>query len=408
MQTIVGIDVGTTKICTLVGEVDDRGDLKVVGVGVSPSRGMRKGVVIDVQQTAQAVAESVEKAERTSGYKITRAHVSIAGEHISSTNSTGVVAISGDEGIAAEDVDRALDSARAVSIPHGREIIHIIPRGFTVDGQDGVRSPLGMHAFRLEVEAHIVTAALTALLNLNKCVESVGVQVDEMVLNSVASGEAVLTETEKEMGVIMADIGGGTTDLAIYIEGMIWHTKVLPVGGNHVTNDVAIGLRLPFNTAEKVKIERGHARAADVDTSTTFDLQPLADGGVVRIARHDLAQVIEARMEEIFSLILQEAKRSGYDGLLSAGLVLCGGAAQLPGLAALAQDVLDMPVRVASPRDLQGLVDALHNPAFATSVGLLRWGLQEHAPLKPQRRQGGEWGRRIKSFIRALLPDSTE
>lgn len=407
MQTIVGIDVGTTKVCTLVGEVDNQGDLHVVGVGVAPSQGMRKGIVIDVQQAVEAIGESVQKAERTSGYKITRANVSLAGEHIQSTNSVGVVAVGRDEGITAEDVDRALDSARAVSIPHGREIIHIIPRGFTVDGQDGVRNPLGMHAFRLEVEAHIVTASLTSLLNLNKCVEEVGVVVDELVLNSIASGEAVLTETEKEMGVVLADIGGGTTDLAIYIEGMIWHTKVLPVGGNHVTNDVAIGLRLPFNVAEKVKIERGHARSGDVDLSSTFDLQSFGDGGTVRIARHDLTQVIEARMEEIFGLIMREAKRSGYDGLLSAGLVMCGGASQLPGSRPLAQDVLDMPVRVAQPRDLRGLVDALHSPAFATGVGLLRWGTQEHASLRPNR-SGGEWGRRIKGFLRALFPDSSE
>jgi cell division protein FtsA len=407
MQTIVGIDVGTTKLCTLVGEMNGQGDLQIVGVGVAPSRGMRKGVVVDVQQATDAVLESVSKAERTSGYKITRAHVSLAGEHVSSTNSMGVVAVGGDQGILAEDVDRALDSARAVSIPHGREIIHIIPRGFTVDGQDGVRNPIGMHAFRLEVEAHIVTASLTSLLNLSKCVESAGVQVDELVLNSISSAESVLTETEKEMGVIVADIGGGTTDLAIYIEGMIWHTKVLPVGGNHVTNDVAIGLRLPFNVAEKVKIERGHARAKDVDHTATFDLQPFDGSPAVRIARHDLTRVIEARMAEIFGLVLQEAKRSGYDGLLSAGLVVCGGAAQLPGLTALAQDVLDIPVRVGQPQNLRGLVDALHNPAYATSVGLLRWGTQEHAPLK-SRRSSGEWGRRIKGFIRALFPDSTE
>lgn len=407
MQTIVGIDVGTTKICTLVGEMNGQGDLQIVGVGVAPSRGMRKGVVVDVQQATDAVLESVSKAERTSGYKITRAHVSLAGEHVSSTNSMGVVAVGGDQGILAEDVDRALDSARAVSIPHGREIIHIIPRGFTVDGQDGVRNPIGMHAFRLEVEAHIVTASLTSLLNLSKCVESAGVQVDELVLNSISSAESVLTETEKEMGVIVADIGGGTTDLAIYIEGMIWHTKVLPVGGNHVSNDVAIGLRLPFNVAEKVKIERGHARAKDVDHTATFDLQPFDGAPAVRIARHDLTRVIEARMAEIFGLVLQEAKRSGYDGLLSAGLVVCGGAAQLPGLTALAQDVLDIPVRVGQPQNLRGLVDALHNPAYATSVGLLRWGTQEHAPLK-SRRSSGEWGRRIKGFIRALFPDSTE
>jgi len=408
MHTIVGVDVGTTKICTLVGEVDELGNLRIVGVGIAPSSGMRKGIVIDVRQATEAVVESIAKAERTSGYKITRANIGLAGEHIASTNSNGVVAVSGQDGITQEDIERALDSARAVSIPHGQEVIHIIPRGFTVDGQDGVRSPLGMHAFRLEVEAHIVTASTTALLNLSKCVEEGGVQVDELVLNSIASGEAVLTETEKEMGVILADIGGGTTDLAIYLEGMIWHTKVLPVGGHHVTNDVAIGLRLPFNVAEKIKIERGHARAQDIDPSSTFDLRPYGEGHSVRIARHDLAQVIEARMDEIFSLILQEAKRSGYDGLLSAGLVLCGGAAQLPGLAALAQEVLDMPVRVAQPQNLRGLVDLLHSPAFATSVGLLYWGTQEHAPLQPRRSNSKGLVQQLKDLFRALFPERPE
>ncbi|MEN8097765.1 MAG: cell division protein FtsA [Chloroflexota bacterium] len=407
MQVIVGIDIGTTKICTVVGELDDHNDLRIVGVGIAPSRGMRKGVVVDVAEAGTAVSESIAKAERTSGYKITRAHVSLAGEHIASVNSTGVVAIGGDQGIAAEDVDRALDSARAVSIPHGREIIHIIPRGFTVDGQDGVRNPLGMHAFRLEVEAHIVTASLTSLLNLSKCVQGAGVQADELVLNSIASAESVLTATEKEMGVIVADIGGGTTDLAIYIEGMIWHTKVIPVGGSHVTNDVAVGLRLPFNAAERAKIEHGHAQVIDVDQSETFDLQPFGDGGAVRISRKDLTGVVEARMAEIMTLIMQEAKRSGYDGLLSAGLVMCGGAAQLPGLSSLAQEITDMPVRVAQPMNLYGLVDAIRSPAYATSVGLLRWGLQEHAPLKP-RRTAGQWGKRITHFIRALFPDSSE
>jgi cell division protein FtsA len=381
--------------------------MKIVGVGIAEAQGMRKGVVNDVQKATEAVAASIQKAERTSGYKITRAHVSLAGHHVSSTNSMGVVAVSGDAGISHADIDRALDAARAVSIPHGREIIHIIPRGFTVDGQDGVRNPLGMHAFRLEVEAHIVTAALTALLNLSKCIEGVNVQVDEMVLNSIASAEAVLTDTEKEMGVILADIGGGTTDLAVYIDGMVWHTKVIPVGGNHVTHDLAIGLRLPFNTAEKVKIERGHARARDVESGATFDVQPYAEGGIVRISRHDMAQVIEPRMQEVFHLILTEAKRSGYDGLLSAGLVLCGGTAQLPGLRALAQDEMQMPVRVASPQNLSGLTDVLHSPAFATSVGLLRWGIQEHTPLKT-RRSGGEWGRRLKNVLRLLLPDNRE
>lgn len=375
---LTGIDVGTTKICALVGEMVGDGDLEIIGVGIEPSRGMRKGVVVDVEEASQAIAASVEKAERSSGYEIGRALVSLAGAHVSSVNSHGVVGVAhGNRGIEQEDIDRALDAAQAIAIPHNRDILHIIPRGFTVDGQDGVRHPVGMHGFRLEVETHIITAAKTSIQNLTKCVESAGVQVESYVLNPLASAEVVLTETEKEMGAVCCDIGGGTTDLAIYIEGNVWHTMVISVGGNHLTSDIAQGLRLPADVAEKVKIDHGRARSSDVGANDYFAVRPFGHERAVQMSKAELAEIIEARIEELFSLILQEIKRTGYDGLLPAGIVLTGGTARLPGIRQVASEMLNLPARTGQPENLRGLVDALDGPAYSTSVGLLQWGARE-------------------------------
>ncbi|RLC60116.1 MAG: cell division protein FtsA [Chloroflexota bacterium] len=403
-KTIAGIDIGTTKICTLVGEVDDEGLLRIVGVGVTPARGLRKGVVVNVSQATEAIATSVEKAERISGYEIERAYVSIAGSHISSTNSRGVVAVShGSRGITGDDIDRALDAAQAVAIPYNREVIHIVPRGYTVDGQDGVREPLGMHGYRLEVETHIVTGAATSIQNLVKCVEGLNITIEQLVLNPLASGEAVLTDTEREMGVVLADIGGGTTDIAIFIEGSVWHTTILAVGGNHLTNDIAIGLRAPFTTAEEVKKRYGHACPRSLAADEVLDVAAFGEDARQTISRQFLAQIIEARMEEIFSLIMQEVKRSGYDGLLPAGVVLCGGTAELAGITELGREVLSLPVRVGAPHDLQGLVDVLSSPAYATSVGLLLWGLRQTATARPRTRSV-PLHRRLAQWFRAFLP----
>lgn len=374
---LTAIDVGTTKVCALVAEMVDENDFEILGVGLEPARGMRKGVVVNVDEAGAAIREAVAKAERTSGMEIGQALVSLAGSHISSVNSNGVVGISGQRGIDQDDIDRALDAAQAIAIPHNREVLHIIPRGFTVDGQEGVRSPLGMHGFRLEVEAHIVTAASTSVANLTKCVESAGVQVESYVLNPLASAEVVLTDTEREMGCAVCDIGGGTTDLAIYIEGNVWHTMVMSVGGNHVTSDIAHGLRLPADVAEKIKIERGCARARDVEASEYFPVRPFGEEKPVQVSKADLATIVEARVEEIFSLVLQEIKRSGYDGLLPAGIVLTGGTAQLPGIRAVASEVLNLPARVGAPDNLRGLADTLHGPQFSTGVGLLKWAQRE-------------------------------
>ena len=290
--------------------------------------------------------------------EITSALVSLAGSHVSSVNSRGVVGISG-RVIDQEDVFRALEAAQAVAIPHNREIIHVIQRGFVVDGQDGIRMPVGMHGYRLEVEAHIITAASATVENLRQCVQASGVQVTQFVLNPLASAEVVLSETERQMGVVVCDIGGGTTDMAIYIDGDIWHTMVLGIGGNHITSDIAHGLRLSISQAEEVKKQYGHALQSEIAENEIFSTRIFGEEQPVEISRKDLAMIIEARVEEIFDLVLQEIKRSGYDGLLPAGMVLTGGSSQLPGMRTLASNVLGLPVRVAKPENLVGLTDQL-------------------------------------------------
>lgn len=411
---LTAIDVGTTKIFTLVAEMISDDDFEIIGVGLEPARGMRKGVVVNVDEASAAIQESVAKAEHTSGLEIGQALVSLAGSHIASVNSHGVVGISGQRGIEQDDIDRALDAAQAIAIPHNREVLHVIPRGFTVDGQEGVRSPLGMHGFRLEVEAHIVTAATTSVQNLTKCVESAGVQVEAYVLNPLASAEAVLTDTEREMGCVVCDIGGGTTDMAIYIEGNVWHTMVLSVGGNHVTSDIVHGLRLPADVAEKIKVDHGHARARDVDASMFVPTIPFGEDRPVQMSKMELATIIESRVEEVFSLVLQEIKRSGYDGLLPAGIVLTGGTAQLPGIRQVASEVLNLPARVAAPDNLRGLVDTLRGPQFATGVGLLRWAARETlaaARMPSRTRRGGRTNKtmddgisKLSEWFRRMLP----
>lgn len=407
-RTIVGIDVGTTKVCTLVGEAYEDGQLRIIGVGLAPSHGLRKGVVINVPEATEAITASVRKAERLSGYDITRAYVAVGGGHISAINSRGVVGISRSaRGIDKYDIERALDAARAIAIPHNMEIIHAIPRGYLVDGQEGVRDPVGMQGIRLEVEAHIVTGSSTSVSNLVKCVRGAGVEIDDLILQPLASGEAVLRGPEREMGVVLADIGGGTTDVGIFIDGSIWHTVVLGTGGEHVTHDVAVGLRTPPKAAEDLKKQYGHAMPGSLLTDELIDITSFGNGARQSISRLQLAQVIEARAEEIITLILREVKRSGYDGLLAAGLVMCGGASELAGFQELARDVLQLPVRVGRPHDLQGLTDVLESPAYATAVGLLMWGMRHMEVGEPERkrtRPPSIFWQRVRDWFRAFLP----
>jgi len=406
-QTIVGIDIGTTKICTLVARVEEDCQLRIMGVGIEPSRGMKRGVMVDLENATIAIARSVEKAQRSSGYEIRSAWVSLAGSHVSSINSRGTAGVTG--GIVRQsDVNRALEAAQSVAIPHNREVIHVIQRGFNVDGQDGISQPVGMHGYRLDVEAHIITAAETTVENIRKATEAAGVQVLQFVLNPLASGEVILTETERQLGVMVCDIGGGTTDLAIYINGDVWHTMVLSVGGSLITSDIAHGLRLSLTQAEEVKKKYGHAIREQVGSEELFSVRSFGSDNPIQMNRKDLAFIIEARAEEIFRFVLQEVKRSGYDGLLPAGVVLTGGSSLLPGVRTLASDVLGLPVRIAQPENLLGLVDQLYSPAYSTSVGLLYWALLVDEALTPKVVKtppipNDLWDR-IKDFANRLLP----
>ncbi len=379
----VGLDIGTAKVCTLVGQANPDGRIRIIGVGDVPAQGMRKGGVVNLEALSHALRNAKDKAERTSGYEITSALVSLSGSHISSQNSKGMSGVTG-RTIGHDDIHRAVEAARSVVIPYDRSIVHVIPRGYVVDGQDGIKSAIGMHGYRLEVEAHIVTASLTALRNLEKCIEAAGIQVDGWVLSSLASAGMVLTETEQEMGVMLCDMGAGTTDIAIYIEGAVWHTAVIPVGGDHLTNDIAQVLHLPQETAESAKRRHGYARPRDLDPNLSFAVRPFGQDRPVQIKRVDMAAVIEPRIEELFSLVRQEVKRSGYDGLLPAGVVLTGGTSQLPGIKDVASEVLQLPARTAQPETPIGLVDRIQSPAYATVHGLLHWAqiLEEEAGLE--------------------------
>ncbi len=410
-EIVVGIDVGTTKVCTLVGRVEEEA-IRILGVGIEPSAGIKKGVIVDLAAASQAITQSVRKAEQTSGVEITGAMVSLAGAHVSSINSRGVAGVS-DEVIDEIDVGRALEAAQAVAIPHNREIIHIIQRGFSVDGQDGISMPLGMRGYRLEVEAHIITAAEATVENLRQCVNAAGVEVLQFVLNPLASGDVVLTDTERQMGVAVCDIGGGTTDLALYVDGHVWHTMVLAVGGNHITNDIATGLRLPLTQAEEIKKKYGYALKSGVGTEDTFSVKAFGEDQPVKISRQDMAHIIEARVGEIFALTLQEIKRSGYDGLLPAGMVLTGGTSALPGIRQLASKVLGLPVRTAQPENLVGMVDQLKSPAYSTGVGLLHWAAalteEDPSPARGRKQRGGKRESHmnldpVKDWFKRLLP----
>jgi cell division protein FtsA len=407
---VVGIDVGTTKICTLVARVEQDDSLRIMGVGIEPSEGIRKGVIVDLAAASQAISRSVAQAEQTSGLKIDSALVSLAGAHVSSVNSRGVVAVTGEK-VDEVDIERAMEAARTVAIPNSREIIHVIQRGFALDGQDGIHQPIGMHGYRLEVEAHVITAATATVENLRQAVGAAGVEAVQFVLNPLASAEVVLSDTERQMGAIVCDIGGGTTDLAIYVNGDVWHTMVLAVGGNHLTADIAHGLRLPIERAEEAKKQHGNALQSEVGLDESFTVKQFGDDQPVRISRRDMAHILEARVEEIFDLALQEIKRSGYDGLLPAGMVLTGGTSLLPGIRQLAARVLGMPVRTAQPEKLIGLADKLNSPAYSTSVGLLYWAAamqsvpMQGGPRKPRKQKGDaqSWNT-VKSLLKRLLP----
>jgi cell division protein FtsA len=376
-ELIVGLDIGTTKIAAIVGEVTDDG-IDVIGIGTAPSRGIRKGVVVNIDATVQSIERAIEEAEHMAGCEITQVYAGIAGGHIKGLNSHGTVAVK-DKEVRDGDVLRVIESAKAVAIPMDREIIHVLPQEFIVDEQDGIREPLGMAGVRLEAKVHIVTAAVTSAQNIIKCCNRCGLTVADIVLEPLASAEAALHDDEKELGVALVDIGGGTTDVAVFSEGAIVHTGVLPLGGNHLTNDIAVGLRAPLDAAEKIKQRYGCAVPHLVSEEETVEV-PSVGGRPPRIVpRRVLVDIVMPRMEEIFEHVRKEIARSGHEDRLASGLVLTGGGTILEGITELAEEVSGLPTRRGSPRGIGGLFDVVKSPAYATGVGLVKYGARQQA-----------------------------
>ncbi|HET9680874.1 MAG TPA: cell division protein FtsA [Candidatus Limnocylindrales bacterium] len=404
---LVGIDVGTSKVCALIGEVGRDGRLTVIGHGTVPSSGLKKGAVVNIDQTVRSIRDAVERAERLSGWKIDKAFVGVGGAAIESLNSTGQVAVaSHTREVGRDDIKRAIEQARTIPVPSNREVLHVERRGFTVDGQEGVKDPLGMSALRLEVETHIVTAPATAVQNLIKCVAQAGVKYDELVVNALASAEAVVSDTERELGVAVADVGAGTIDLAMFSEGSPFHTTVLPVGGGNVTNDIAIGMKTSLPVAEELKISHGTCDLRGIADDETISVSVLGEDAGRTVSRLELCQIIEARMRETFELLAGEMRSAGA-GMLPAGLILTGGGSQLAGIAELGREVLQMPVRVVAPTGIGGLTDSILTPAFSTSIGLLQWGatfLDEGEPARYESAPAGGILGRIRDAIRGLFP----
>ncbi len=402
---IAGLDIGTTKACAVVGEVDAEGEVHIAGAGSAPSSGLRKGVVVDLGATSRAMEEAIERAERMAGVEIDSAFLSVSGEHIASTNTRGVVAVSrSDHEIGSSDVERVVDAARlAAVLPSEREIVHLLPRGFVVDGHDGVKNPVGMFGARLEVEAHIVTGTATVLANLLKCVERAGVEVEELVLEPLASAEAVLTAPERELGVVVADIGGGTTSMGIFVGGGLSHTCILPVGGNHITSDIAVGLRTPVAEAEKLKIRHGAATANAAAEGELIEVFNVGDREPRILPRRVLCEIIEPRLTEILEMLRSQIRRSGVAHLIPAGVVLTGGTALLRGIVPAASEQLELPARLGLPEPLTGLTDTVASPIYATAVGLVFYGVHSGRAKSVRVTNGHSIFGKMRGWLREMV-----
>lgn len=372
-QLIVGLDIGTSKIVAIVGEVKPDNSIEIIGIGSHPSRGLKKGVVVNIESTVQSMQRAVEEAELMAGCEIHSVYAGIAGSHVRSLNSNGVVAVR-DREVTAGDVDRVIDAARAVAIPADQKILHILPQEFIIDDQDGIREPIGMSGVRLEARVHMVTGALSAAQNIIKCVKRCGLEVDDVILEQLASSYAVLTDDEKDLGVCLVDIGGGTTDIAVFTDGSIRHTAVIPIAGDQITNDIAVALRTPTHFAEEIKIKYACALPQLANPDETIEVPSVGDRPPRRLARQTLAEVVEPRYEELFSLVQAELRRSGFEDMIAAGVVLTGGSAKMEGAIELAEEVFHMPVRLGYPQHVTGLADVVRNPIHATGVGLLLYG----------------------------------
>ncbi|MCP5423742.1 MAG: cell division protein FtsA [Gammaproteobacteria bacterium] len=370
---IAGLDIGTSKVVAVVGEVGADGAIEVVGLGSNPSRGLKKGVVVNIDSTVQSIQRAVDEAEQMAGCRIHSLYTGIAGSHIRSLNSHGVTAIKNHEVVAA-DVDRAIEAARVVAIPADQKVLHILPREFIIDTQEGIHEPVGMSGVRLEAKVHIVTGAVSAAQNLIKCIHRCGLEVDDVILEQLASSRAVLSDDEKELGVCLVDIGGGTTDIAVFTNGSISHTAVIPIAGDQVTNDIAIALRTPTQSAEEIKVKYACCLTQMASADENIEVTSVGDRAPRRFSRLSLAEVVEPRYEELFTLIKAELQRSGYENLIAAGVVLTGGSAQMEGATELAEQVFEMPTRRGAPLSVAGLAEVIRNPIYSTSVGLLLFG----------------------------------
>lgn len=402
---IVGLDIGTSKVVAIVGELKADGSLNIVGIGSHRSRGLKKGTVVNIESTVESIQRAVEEAELMAGCRIHSVYAGIAGSHIRSMNSHGIVAIR-DREVTRADIDRVIDAAQAVAIPADQRVLHILPQEYIIDSQEGVKEPLGMSGVRLEAKVHLVTCAINAVQNIEKCIKRCGLQVEEIILEQLASSYAVLTDDEKELGVCMVDIGGGTTDIAIFTEGAIRHTGVIPIAGDQVTNDIAMALRTPTDNADEIKIKYACALTQLASPGDMIKVPGVGERPARELSRQALAEVVEPRYDELFTLVKAELQRSGYENLMAAGIVLTGGTSKMEGVIELAEEIFHMPVRIGLPQGVKGLADIVRNPIYSTGVGLLLYGVKQqqhqvrsHNPV-PVKDSQMPLIRRIKNWIK--------
>lgn len=378
-KMIVGLDIGTSKVVAIVGAINDSGELEIVGIGSHPSRGLKKGVVVNIESTVQSIQRAVEEAELMAGCQIHSVYAGIAGSHIRSLNSHGIVAIR-DREVYPLDLERVIDAAQAVAIPADQKVLHILPQEYVIDTQEGIKEPLGMSGVRLEAKVHLVTCAVNAAQNIEKCIRRCGLEVEDIILEQLASSYAVLTEDEKDLGVCLVDLGGGTTDIAIFTEGSIRHTGVIPIAGDQVTNDIAMALRTPTQHADDIKIKYACALRQLAGADETIKVPSVGERPPREISRQALAEVVEPRYDELFTLVLAELRRSGYEDLIAAGIVLTGGTSKMEGVVELAEEIFNTPVRIGTPQNVSGLTDIVKNPIYSTGVGLLHYGVKQQSP----------------------------
>ncbi len=395
---LVGLDIGTSKVAAIVGEFNSSDEMEIIGIGLAPSKGLKKGVVVNLESTVNSIQRAVEEAELMAGCQIKKVFAGIAGSHIRSLNSHGIVAIK-DKEVMQSDIDRVIDSARAVAIPADQKILHILPQEFVIDQQEGIKEPVGMSGIRLEAKVHMVTGSVSAAQNIVKCIRRCGLDVEDIVLEQLASCTSVLSEDEKDLGVCLIDIGGGTTDIAVFSDGAIKHTAVIPIAGDQVSNDIAVALRTPTKNAEEIKIKHACALTQLADPQEMVDVPSIGDRDPRKISAQNLAEIIEPRYEELMLLVQAELRRSGYEDMIAAGIVLTGGSSKVKGLTELAEEIFHMPVRIGFPQHMSGLTDVVKNPVFSTGVGLLLYGREHQGKAESLREEDSSIWARMKNWF---------